>query len=130
MKTYKIIKIGEKNNIHYYNGDVLELIEFLPNEKYIRDGYYPSEFASNLSNDKNFGNKLVDTFLIDNRESPIAFNPQLSISVLQKFQGVKALAEVGDIKNVMLMLNYIEVDELFTQERKDKYILMCQNHLG
>ena len=86
--------------------------------------------SEKLNSYKFFGNKLVDTFLIDNRESPIAFNPQLSINVLQKFQGVKALAEVGDIKNVMLMLNYIEVDELFTQERKDKYILMCQNHLG
>lgn len=123
-ETYKK-KLDENGVPLIVDGDfVMELVESID---------FPDleiSFAENLNSDKAFGNKLVDTFLIDNRESPISFNPQLSINVLQKFQGVKALAEVGDIKNVILMLNYIEIDGLFTQERKDKYISMCQKHLG
>jgi len=130
MNTYKIVESQGKRNIEYYEDNVLVLVEFMPNDYVVREGYYSSENEYKLKNDVEFGNKLIAEFLIDNRISPIAFNPQLSMNVLQKFQAVKALAEVGDIKNVMLMLGLIEVDELFTQERKDKYISMCQIHLG
>lgn len=125
-KTYKIDR--KNGTITYFHDDVDVLTEAFYGV--VSDGYCLNEFAESLENDKAFGDVLVNEFLVDNRISPLSFNPQLSISVLQKFQIVKALAEVGDIKNVMLMLGLIETDELFTQERKDKYILMCEKHLA
>lgn len=135
MKTYEIIKIGNKYAVVYYINGIEESIEFHSLDGIngtIREGYVninPTN-SDKLKCDVDFGNKLISEFLVDNRISPISFNPQLSASVLMKFQTVKALAEVGDIKNVKIMLGYIEVDELFTQERKDKYINMINNYLG
>lgn len=86
--------------------------------------------AEKYASDKDFGIKLMDLFLIDNRESPIAFNPAISDALLQKMQLPKAFAEVGDIKTVKYLLSITETDEIFTQQRKDKYVLMCNNHLG
>ena len=90
----------------------------------------PLTHAEKYASDKDFGIKLMDLFLIDNRESPIAFNHAISGALLQKMQAIKALAEVGDIKTVKYLLSITETDVIFTQERKDKYILMCANHLG
>ena len=125
MKTYII------------NDTIITYYDVNGNEEYkegffgaVKEGYYSSENEYKLKCDVEFGFKLIAEFLIDNRLSPIAFNPQLSMSVLQKFQVVKSLAEVGDIKNVKLMLYMIETDELFTNERKDKYIQMCETYLN
>lgn len=123
-ETYKK-KLNEEGNPIIENGDfVMEIVDSveLPDLEL--------SFHEKLKSDKLFGEQLIEMFLIDNRESTVSFNPQLSMSVLQKFQVVKALAEVGDIKSVTLMLGKLSVDNLFTQERKDKYILMCNKYLG
>lgn len=86
--------------------------------------------ANDLQLDKDFGNILLDEFLKDNRILPVAFTPSISLQLLQTFAPIKALAEVGDIKNVKAILSTIPTDNIYTQERKDKYIQMCNNHLG
>jgi hypothetical protein len=132
MKTYEIKKEGEKYNIYYSDGlKEFHSLDGINGE--IKQGYIninTSTQALQYSKDKEFGVKLMDIFLIDNRESPIAFNPSISGALLQKMQSIKALAEVGDIKTVKYLLSVAEIDAIFTQERKDKYILMCNNHLG
>lgn len=87
-------------------------------------------YSENYQHDKAFGELLLDTFLTDNRNLPVAFTPSISLQLLQAFAPVKALAEVGDIKSVKYLLSNATVDTIFTQERKDKYIQMCNNHLG
>jgi hypothetical protein len=79
--------------------------------------------------DKAFGQHLIDTFLLDNRKQRQSFNAQQSMAMLQKFSVVKALSEVADIKNVRLLLSSFELDTVFTQERKDKYVQMCAEHI-
>lgn len=136
MKAYEIKQENGKYNIYYYDGEVLVDKQFHSLDGIngiIKDGYVNanlSQEALQYDKDKAFGALLLDTFLRDNRDSPIAFNPTISMQLLQKFQGVKALAEVGDIKSVRYLLMNTEVDDVFTQERKDKYVLMCSNHLG
>ena len=85
---------------------------------------------SELRKDLEFGNRLILQFLLDNRNSPIAFDNEVSIQLLVKFQKLEALCRLGDIKNVALLLPTIETDEVFTQERKDNYISMTQQHLN
>ena len=83
-----------------------------------------------IEKDKQFGNKLLYEFLKDNRDLKTAFSMTTSINMLQKFQAVKGLSEVGDIKNVKKLIENTAIDDIFTQERKDKYVLMCANYLG
>lgn len=135
MKTYEIIQEGEDYNIIYVDGN-LTTKEFHSKNGIsgeIRSGYVninTSQQALQYDKDKAFGGLLLDTFLRDNRDLPIAFNPTISMQLLQKFQSVKALAEVGDIKSTRYILMNTEVDDVFTQDRKDKYIAMCSNHLS
>lgn len=136
MKTYELKLENGKHNICYYENDELVDKQFHSLDGIngtIREGYVnvnTSTQALKYAKDKEFGIKLMDIFLIDNRESPVAFNPSVSGALLQKMQTIKALADVGDIKTVKYLLSITETDVIFTQERKDKYVLMCNNHLG
>lgn len=80
--------------------------------------------------DISFGTELLHTFLADNRATPQAFITTVNLALLQKFSATKAFAEVGDIKTCKSLLENIEIDSIFTQERKDKYIEMCTNYLN
>lgn len=132
--TQKGIEIP-KHNVYYYEDDKLvdkqfhsiDGIDGFIKENYINKSPSTSEL---IEKDKKFGNKLLDEFLKDNRDLKTAFSMTTSINVLQKFQAVKGLSEVGDIKNVKKLIENTAIDDIFTQERKDKYVLMCANYLG
>jgi hypothetical protein len=66
--------------------------------------------------------KAMLTYLKDNRDLNLTSGQ--SIAQLQKFQTIKALLEVGARTLAKSMLAVAEVDEVFTQERKDKYLAM------
>lgn len=83
-----------------------------------------------LLRDKTFCQNLINQFLIDNRDLQTPFSTTTSVNLLQKFQSIKGLSEVGDVKNVKRILENTDIDSIFTQNRKDKYILMCSNYLG
>ena len=83
-----------------------------------------------LEKDKQFGKSLIDLFLLENRESNLVFTPMININLLQKFENVQKLADVGDIKTVKFLLENVEIDEIFTQERKNNYVQLCSNYLG
>jgi hypothetical protein len=83
-----------------------------------------------LDRDMIFGKLLVYEFLLDNRLMPAAITPQDSLQLLSKFNVVAALCDKGDIKSVNALLPGIVIDNLFTQERKDKYIAMVTDHLA
>jgi len=88
------------------------------------------EKKANLEKDIKFGEELIKEFLFDNRIISKSFSLTDSLNLLVKFQDVEALCRLGDIKNVRLLLIGKETDEVFTEERKNKYIKMCEKHLN
>lgn len=94
--------------------------------------YIESELTTEqkLSNNMHFGKSLLSEFLKDNMEMQIAFTTELSVAMMQRFSPIEFLARNGDIKNVRLLIMNSTIDAVFTQERKDKYVLMCSNYLG
>lgn len=136
MKKYKLVLENGKYNVEYYENDILMLKEFHSTDGVngtVRDGYIDinkSEYALQYLKDKDFGQLMIDTFIVDNREMVMAFDVTVSTTLLNKFNNVKAFAELGDIKTVKALLTNIAIDSVFTQNRKTKYLQMCNNHLG
>jgi len=46
------------------------------------------------------------------------------LTQLQKFSNIKTLLELGSLNAAKDLILMSEVDEVFTQERKDKYLSM------
>jgi hypothetical protein len=80
--------------------------------------------------DISFGMELLTAFLADNRATPQAFSTAVNLALLQKFSSTKSFAEVGDIKTCKSLLENTEIDSIFTQSRKDKYVQMCTDYLN
>lgn len=87
--------------------------------------HYAQIFQQSLQ----FGQQLINTFLLDNWQSPISINAEQSVNLLNKFEVIIKLCNLGDIKNVKVLLENTQVDDIFTQERKDKYLEQIKNHL-
>lgn len=74
-----------------------------------------------LNADIKTGEKLIKEFMVDNRLSPTVTTANAP-AMLQVFGNAKTLAECGDLKNVKAILQSITIDEIYTQERHDKYM--------
>ena len=90
--------------------------------------YTPPTLQERLTMDLQFGQDLVYVFVEDNRIMNIT--PAQSEAVLQKFRDILAFAQTGAITSINTYLPAIPVDEVFTQERKDKYIQMITDYLA
>jgi adenine-specific DNA methylase len=83
-----------------------------------------------LKNDIDFGSKLIETFLVDNRLITPSVTEQESVSLLNQFNSIERLAKLGDIKSTKILLEQTQTDvRIFTQERKDKYLNQINNYL-
>jgi hypothetical protein len=88
--------------------------------------FTPAELAGidedeqQLADDKAKGRRLIDTYLLDNKK--INLTTQQSLQQLQKFSAIKGLLESGALDAAKELIELSLVDEIFTQERKDKYI--------
>jgi len=82
-----------------------------------------------LKLDKDFGEYLINEFLIDNRISPSVTSSD-SLNLLNKFNDIEKLARLGDIITIKTLLINLQVDSVFTQERKDKYLELINRYLG
>jgi hypothetical protein len=103
----------------------------LPNQPYQVEfyaPYTPMTIQERLNSDMSFGQELVFVFVEDNRIMDIT--PSQSEAVLQKFRDILAFAQTGAITSIATYLPAIPVDEVFTQERKDKYIQMITDYLA
>lgn len=87
--------------------------------------HYEQVFQQSLQ----FGQQLINTFLLDNWTSPISINAEQSVNLLNKFKVIIELCNLGDIKNVLVLLQNTETDEIFTQERKTKYLILIEKFL-
>jgi hypothetical protein len=136
MKTYKIYK--DQNSI-FNNFNTLEEAETWALENY--DNTWAVELASEnqqitpltierrLPLDIDFGYQIIGEFLKDNRlygYIPI----QDSINLLNKFSDIEKLCRLGAIKDVQTLMQAVIVDDIFTQERKDKYLSMITEYLN
>lgn len=76
------------------------------------------------------GKELITTFLRDNWLSETKFTQEFSLQLLADFSIPKQFAETGDIRNTRNLISAIAVNALFTQERKTKYLAMCDDFLS
>ena len=90
--------------------------------------YTPPTIQQRLNMDLDFGGHLVYIFVEDNRIMNIT--PEQSEAVLVKFRDILAFAQTGAITSIQTYLPLIPTDDVFTQERKDKYIQMINDYLG
>jgi hypothetical protein len=82
-----------------------------------------------LQTDIEFGNQLINTFLEDNRNYGYISLDE-SIVLLNKFNNIEKLCRLGSIKDVQTLMQNVITDNIFTQERKDKYLQMITNYLN
>ena len=90
--------------------------------------YTPPTLQERLSMDMAFGQQLVYVFVEDNRI--IGTTQEQNDAILVKFRDILAFAQTGAIESINVHLPNIPVDEVFTQERKDKYIQMVTDYLA
>ena len=101
------------------------IAEILAQEKELQ---IQNEKFQKLNNDISFGNQLIREYLLDNKELPLTM--EQSQTQLQKLLGLKEFLEVGNIQDAKILLSNVEIDDVFTQERKDKYLKMTNDHLA
>lgn len=90
--------------------------------------YVPPTVAERLDMDMQFCQDLITTFVYDNRE--IGTTQAENDALMAKFQTVLAFAQVGAVESINAHLPTIPTDEVFTQERKDKYMQMITDYLA
>lgn len=90
--------------------------------------YTPPTIQERLQSDLDFGAHLIYVFVEDNRVMDIT--SEQSEAVLVKFRDVLAFAQTGAITSIQTYLPLIPTDDVFTQERKDKYIKMINDYLA
>ena len=90
--------------------------------------YTPPTIQERLQMDMQFGQDLVFVFVEDNRI--MGTTQEQNDAILVKFRDILAFAQTGAIESINTHLPNIAVDEVFTQERKDKYIGMVTAYLS
>ena len=90
--------------------------------------YTPLTIQERLSMDMSFGQDLVFVFVEDNRI--MGTTQEQNDAILVKFRDILAFAQTGAIESISVHLPSIPTDEVFTQERKDKYIQMVTDYLA
>ena len=90
--------------------------------------YVPITLQERLNSDLQFGQELIYVFVEDNRIMDIT--SEQSEEVLVKFRDILAFAQTGAVTSIQTYLPLIPVDDVFTQERKDKYIQMISDYLA
>ena len=80
-----------------------------------------------LQMDMDFCQNLISEFLEDNRNMNIT--PEQSDAVLMKFKDILSFAQAGAVASLNVHLPLIPVDEIFTQERKNKYVNQVSEYM-
>lgn len=90
--------------------------------------YQIPSLLDKLNMDLNFCKDLIDEFLEDNRIANIT--PAQSDQILSKFKDILSFAQTGAVPSLQVHLPLIPIDEIFTQERKDKYINQLNDYVN
>ena len=94
----------------------------------------PPTEAEKLQARQDFGKALLNEYLMDNdalaKERGYPFTVEETAQQAQKFQLVMGILPLGSLKQCLDIITVTETDDIFTQERKDKYILELNNFLN
>ena len=90
--------------------------------------YVPPTAEERLSMDQDFCNNLITIFLQDNRIEGVTSEQGEALMV--KFSTTLSFAQVGAVTSVQYHIQNMETDEIFTTERKEKYLELIQNYLN
>ena len=88
----------------------------------------PISIEERYGMDKQFCDDLISTFVLDNRN--IGTTPEQNDALMSKFQLVLGFAQVGAVKDINAHLPSITTDDVYTEERRDKYIQMITEYLA
>lgn len=90
--------------------------------------YTAPTIEERLNLDLGFCHDLIKTFVQDNRE--VGTTQEQNDAILVKFRDILAFAQTGAVESINAHLPNITTDEVFTQERKDKYLAMVTDYLS
>ena len=132
MDYYKIYKENfELVNLYESLEAAQAVADSLPGQPYQVEfyaPYVPMTIQERLNLDMSFGQDLVFVFVEDNRI--MGTTQEQNDAILVKFRDILAFAQTGAIESINTHLPNIPVDEVFTQERKDKYMAMVTDYLA
>jgi len=132
MNYYKIFKEGwEVIQRHNTLAEAQAVADSLPDGPYsveLVGPYVPPTQVERLPYDMEFCQVLIGEFLTDNRT--VGTTQEQRNALMAKFELILQFAQVGDIATINDTLPSIPTDEIFTQERKDKYMGMITDYLS
>tara|TARA_B100000287_G_scaffold397555_1_gene414275 strand:+ start:372 stop:773 length:402 start_codon:yes stop_codon:yes gene_type:complete len=88
----------------------------------------PLSIQVRLQMDLDFGQKLIYTFVEDNRIQGI--NTTQSEQLLVEFRDILGFAQTGAITSIAVYLPGLPTNDVYTIERKEKYIAMINGYLN
>ena len=131
MDYYKISK-GNWSVTEKYNteGDAQAVADSL-GTGYTVEYLYPYVAPTpeeRLGPDQDFCNQLITIFLQDNRAAGVT--AQQGETLMAKFSTTLSFAQVGAITSVDYHIKNMATDDIFTEERKTKYVNLIQSYLS
>lgn len=100
----------------------------------LNDQIKPISEAEKLSNRQTFGKELLNQYLMDNDAIAAArgypFTIEETVQQATKFQLVMGILPLGSLKQCLTVITNTAIDTIFTQTRKDAYILALNNYIN
>jgi hypothetical protein len=131
MDYYKISKDGWSVVEKYSTEAAAQAVADSLGAGYTVEYLYPyvsTPPAERLGSDIDFCKNLITLFLQDNRIANVT--AQQGESLMAKFATTLNFAQVGAVTSVDYHIKNMVTDDVFTQERKDKYINLIANYLN
>lgn len=122
-KGYKVITSFDK----YFTPAVLVQFDFVGTPQEF-DEWMLADPERLYEEDIAFGRQMIKEYQIYNRSLNLTTSD--SLMQLQKFQAIAALLDRGSIRASTALLQNIQVDSIFTQERKDYFIQRFTDYLS
>ena len=118
VQKYETLEEAEAVASTYGSGYEVELIGAVE----------PLSIQVRLQMDLDFGQKLIYTFVEDNRIQGI--NTTQSEQLLVEFRDILGFAQTGAITSISVYLPNLPTNDVYTIERKEKYIAMINGYLN
>ncbi len=108
--------------------DLTQLQSYVSQEPYVFVEVEIVDTATRLINDKQFGQNIIDQFLLILKN--LSLSVSTSLTLMQKFSAVQTLLSLGAIKEANILLRTVEVDEIFTLEVRTSLIAQMTDYLN
>ena len=90
--------------------------------------YVPPTAEERLGSDKSFCDNLINIFLQDNRIAGVT--AEQGEALMTKFSTTLSFAQVGAVTSVQYHIQNMTTDDIFTTERKEKYVKLITDYLN